>query len=161
MKDAYSPTKHWIIDVTGWRQRSSQQWILLQSEKCYILWLPPQGPSLLRIHHQGNILRLSLMILKLIFLQHPSPCLQKYACHVFVSDSSTRCVAQAYGWDGRFVEKHFVKNMSFSGEHSDVFTRNSLKQLFQQKIFTWSKLIIFSSFCYIFRGIWFLFIIIN
>ena len=29
--------------------------------------------------------------------QHPAPCIQKYACHVFVSESSTRCVAQAYG----------------------------------------------------------------
>jgi len=29
--------------------------------------------------------------------KHPSPCVQRYACHVFISNSSTRCVAEAYG----------------------------------------------------------------
>ena len=32
-----------------------------------------------------------------VMLQHPSPCRQRYACHVFLGESSTRCVAQAYG----------------------------------------------------------------
>ena len=37
------------------------------------------------------------VIINSSFSQHPTPSVQKYACHVFISDSSTRCVAEAYG----------------------------------------------------------------
>jgi len=41
--------------------------------------------------------------------KHPSPCLQKHACHVFVSESSTRCVAQAYGRAFRRFYQKFIE----------------------------------------------------
>jgi len=41
--------------------------------------------------------------------KHPSPCLQKYACHVFVGESSTRCVAQAYGRAFRRFYQKFIE----------------------------------------------------
>jgi len=41
--------------------------------------------------------------------KHPSPCVQRYACHVFISDSSTRCVAEAYGRAFHRFYKKFIE----------------------------------------------------
>ena len=64
----------------------------------------------------GFITKVSIKILKRNHLtdisQHPAPCIQKYACHVFVSESSTRCVAQAYGWVSRETLFNEILNIS-------------------------------------------------
>lgn len=41
--------------------------------------------------------------------KHPTPSVQKYACHVFISDSSTRCVAEAYGRAFQRFYKTFIE----------------------------------------------------
>jgi hypothetical protein len=41
--------------------------------------------------------------------KHPTPSVQKYACHVFISDSSTRCVAEAYGRAFHRFYKTFIE----------------------------------------------------
>jgi len=41
--------------------------------------------------------------------KHPSPGVQKFACHVFMSESSTRCVAEAYGRAFQRFYKTFIE----------------------------------------------------
>jgi len=43
--------------------------------------------------------------------KHPSPCVQEYACHVFVSETSTRCVAEAYGRAFHRFYKTFINTV--------------------------------------------------
>ena len=77
-----------------------------------------------------------------VMLQHPSPCRQRYACHVFLGESSTRCVAQAYGW----VITDYYGDISWwwcgysaAGEPSDASTRSLSRQLSPRRIFIWSR----------------------
>lgn len=50
--------------------------------------------------------------------KHPAPCIQKYACHVFVSESSTRCVAQAYG---RAFRRFYQKYIETAYPTEDIY----------------------------------------
>ena len=56
-----------------------------------------------------------------VMLQHPSPCRQRYACHVFLGESSTRCVAQAYGW--------VITTIATCRDDADILLQESLQTL--------------------------------